>query len=107
MRELKLAIPTAENTSRGKKIHGRVSNPLLNKLHVEDRLAISNQRAIHRKVEAPNQAAELPRIRTKLLASNGHIRLGAAIRIPDVPVRSEQLRANARQACSSQQPTLC
>src|SRR5439155_25259120 len=73
-RELKLAIPTAENASRSKKIHDRVSNPFLDKLHVEDWLAISDQRAIHGKVEAPNQAAELPRIRTKLLASNGHIR---------------------------------
>src|SRR5437016_6985867 len=72
--QLTLSVLTVENTSRVKKIHGRVGNPLLDKLHVEDRLAISNQCAIDRKVEAPNQAAELPRIRAKLLASNGHIR---------------------------------
>src|SRR6266849_10170086 len=73
-RELDLGILTAEDAGRGKKIHCRFGNPFLNKLHIEDRLAISYQRAIDGEIKTPDQAAELARVRLKLLALNRHIR---------------------------------
>src|SRR5205085_6166989 len=71
--ELHLAVETAKDTSRGKEIHRRVRDPLLDKLHVEDRLAICDQRAIHSEIEAPDQAAKLPRIAAELLALHRHV----------------------------------
>src|SRR5438477_1721698 len=72
--ELKLGILAAEHTCRGKKVHGRAGNPFLNKLHVEDWLAINDQRPINGKVETPDQATKLSRMPAKLLALHRHIR---------------------------------
>src|SRR5215472_7683343 len=72
--ELKFAVQTAENTGRSEKIHRRVRDPFLNKLHIEDWLAIGDQRAVDSEVKTPDQPAELPGVRAKLLALHRHIR---------------------------------
>src|SRR5437773_1478381 len=73
-RELNLCVLTAEHARRCKKVHRRAGNSLLNKLHVEDWLAIRDQSPIDGEIKTPNQAAELPRMRAKSLALNRHIR---------------------------------
>src|SRR6267143_1616221 len=59
LRKLKLGIVTAEDAGRSKKIHHRVRNPLLWKLHIQNRLAVSDQCAIYGHIETPDQAAKL------------------------------------------------
>src|SRR5206468_13005969 len=41
-RELNFAVLPAEDTSRSEEIHRRVRNPLLDKLHIQNRLAIGD-----------------------------------------------------------------
>jgi hypothetical protein len=72
--ELNLAIDAAQHTRRSKKIHGCIRDPLLDKLHVQNRLTIRDQRAINGKIKMPDQPAELPRLRAKLFALHGHVR---------------------------------
>src|SRR5947207_2961641 len=57
-RELKLGILAAEHTCRGKKLHGRAGNPLMNKLHEEDWLEINDQRPTDGKDESPDQPSQ-------------------------------------------------
>src|SRR6266481_8412849 len=71
--KLDFAVLTAQHTSRGEEIHRRIRDPFLDKLHVQNRLAITNQRAVHSEIKTPDQAAELARMSAELLALHRHI----------------------------------
>ncbi len=71
--KLKLGIPTAQDTGRCKKIHGRAGDPFLDELHIEDRLAIGDERAIDREIEAPDQPAKIARRPAQLLTLHRHV----------------------------------
>ena len=71
--KLNFAVQAAENTGRGEKIHRRIRDPFLDKLHVENRLAIRDQRAVDGNIKTPDQSAELSRMRAKLVALHWHI----------------------------------
>src|SRR5436305_14583164 len=72
--KLNLTVNSTKNTVGSKKVHSRVRDSFLDKLHVENRLTISDQRAIDSKIKMSNQTAELPGVRAKLFALLGHVR---------------------------------
>src|SRR6266545_5065472 len=59
LRKLELVILTTEYAGCSKKVHHRVRDPLLDKLHIQNRLAVSDQRAIYGYIETPDQATKL------------------------------------------------
>src|SRR5581483_12291643 len=59
LRKLKLGILAAEYAGCSKKVHHRVRDPLLDKLHIQNRLAVSNQCAIYGHIETPDKPAKL------------------------------------------------
>ena len=71
---LQLGIQPAEDAGRGEQLRRGVRDPFLDQLHVHDRFAISNEHAINREVELPDQAAEFARAAAQAGALHRHAR---------------------------------
>src|SRR4029077_980904 len=71
--KLDFAVLTAQHTSRGEEIHRRIRDPFLDKLHIQNRLAITNQRAVHSEIKTPDQATELARMPAEPLALHRYV----------------------------------